>query len=65
MKELFRFIFRCIEYVVLMNLMLAVLTAVFGGDFEPNFIFNVVTPILCASASWEVEKAKAKKFDKK
>ena len=48
-----------------LNFDCAVLTAVFGGDFEPNFIFNVVTPVLCASASWEVEKAKAKKFDKK
>lgn len=51
---------KALVYVVLMNAVLMIGAVAFDADFEFNFIFNLVVPVLCAFASWEVEQKKAK-----
>ena len=56
-----KFIMKAVLYVVLMNAVLFVGGAIFESGFDFNPIFNLVVPVICAFASWEVEKGKARK----
>ena len=56
-----RFVLKAIVYVVMMNAVMFLGAMVFGTDFEVNFIFNLLVPVICAYASWDVERRKTKK----
>ena len=56
-----KFIMKAVLYVVLMNAVLFVGAAIFESDFDFNPIFNLVVPVICAYASWEVEKGRVRK----
>lgn len=51
-----QFVLRSFVYVVLMNAAMFVLPAIFDMDYDPNFINNLVVPILCAAASFYGEE---------
>ena len=56
-----KFVLKAVFYVIVMNLVMFLGACIVGTDFEPNFVLNVVVPVLCAYASWETGKRKARK----
>ncbi|MBQ3481294.1 MAG: hypothetical protein IJH48_03015 [Oscillospiraceae bacterium] len=48
-------------YIILMNAVMFALSVLLGGDYEFNYIFNIVVPIICAGTSLEVERRKARR----
>ena len=56
-----KFALKAVLYIILMNVVLFLGACIVGTDFEVNYIFNVVTPVICAFAVWEVEQKKVKK----
>ncbi len=56
-----KFIAKAVLYMILMNAVLFAGACIFDVDFEFNFLFNAVVPVVCAYASWEVEQKKLKK----
>ena len=59
-----KFVVKALFYIVLMNAVMSLGVGLLGGDYEFNYLFNLVVPVLCAYASWSVERRKAKKFRK-
>lgn len=55
-----KFVMKAIVYVVVMNTVLLFGAALFDSDYEFHFIFNLVVPVLCAYASWGVERKREK-----
>ena len=53
-----RFILKAVFYVLVMNAVMVVGAGIFGVDYEFNFIFNLVVPVICAYAAWSTEKRK-------
>ena len=55
---------KLVLHVVLMlaamNAAIFLGTYVAGKPFEFNFIFNLVTPIICAVAAWQTEQKKTR-----
>lgn len=56
-----KFILKAVLYVVLMNAVLFAGAAIIGSDFDFNPLYNLVVPVICAFASWEVEKGRSRK----
>ena len=55
-------VFRSIEYIVLMNAVIFILSAIFDMDYNPNIFNNIVVPILCAAASFYGEERRQKRL---
>ena len=55
-----KFVWKAIEYIVLMNAFVFVLCCVFGGDFAFSFIYSIVVPVVCAHVAWARERRKEK-----
>lgn len=56
-----RLIMKAVLYVVLMNAVLFVGAVIFGSGFEFNPIYNLVVPVICALASWELSRGRQEK----
>ena len=54
-------VWKAVVYTVLMNAVPVPGACVAGTDHSFNFIFNVLTPVLCAFAAREVEQGKARR----
>lgn len=57
-----KFVVKALVYIVLMNAVMSLGVGLLGGDYEFNYLFNLVVPVLCAYASWSVERRKGKKM---
>ena len=60
-----KFVLKAVLYVLVMNAVLILGAGIFGGDYEFNFLFNLVVPVICAYAAWETEQRKLKKAVRK
>ena len=56
------YVFRSFMYIVVMNVILYILCAIFDADFDPTLIGNVVVPVICAFASFYGEDLRAKRL---
>ena len=59
-----KFVMKALVYVLVMNAVLFLGACVFDGDYEFHLICNLVVPVICAWASCEAEKKRAKKLNK-
>ena len=57
MKKL---VLNVVLMLVAMNAAIYLGTFVAGKPFEFNFIFNLVTPVICAVAAWQTEQKKTR-----
>ena len=57
MKKL---VLNVVLMLVAINAAIFLGTYVAGKPFEFNYIFNLVTPVICAVAAWETEQRKSK-----
>ena len=57
-----KFVVKALVYIVLMNAVMFLGASLLGGNYEFNYLYNFVVPILCAYASWSVERRKAKRI---
>ncbi len=57
-----KFVVKALVYIVLMNAVMFLGASLLGGNYEFNYIYNLVVPVLCAYASWSVEQRKAKRI---
>ena len=53
-------VWKAVAYTVLMNAVPVSGACMAGTDFSFNFLFNVLVPLICAFAAWEVEQRKAR-----
>ena len=60
-----KFVQKAVFYVLVMNAVLLLGAALFDGDYDFHVMFNLVVPVLCAYAAFEVEQKKAKKAAQK
>ena len=60
-----KFVLKSIKYIVLMNIIIYILCAVFQADFYPDPVTNLTVPIICASASLWGESWRQKKLARK
>ena len=56
-----KFILTALFYIIVMNAVMFIGANIAGSDFTFNFIINVVTPVICAYASYETKKRKERK----
>jgi len=56
-----RFVLKALFYILVMNLVMFIGCCIFGTAFSFSIIFNLVTPIICAFVSYEMEKSRARR----
>jgi len=60
-EKIMRFIMKALMYIILMNAVLFIGACIVGSTFTFSLLFNVVTPVICALASYEMEKRRERK----
>lgn len=45
------FVVKALVYIVVMNAVMSLGAGLLGGDYEFNYIYNLLVPVLCAYAS--------------